>query len=570
MMNAPLLRRSIFVLLAAAVACKGDSSTAPTPRRPGGLTAVSPAQSGVVGTMLAAPVVVKVADAEGNPMGGVNVSWVAGSGSVSSATSETNANGIAAVRWILGTTAGVQQLTATVVDAPQVAELHLDATAVAGPSTGIVVRPQAVSLQPLDSVTFSAEVAPDRYGNAITTPVTWSSSDVYSAPVTSDGRVHAGRAGRSTIIATVGSVSAHATAEVAATWQAIASGRVHSCALDKLGYAFCWGQNDLAQLGVTGIDYDSIPMPVSGGRRYVSLIAGADHACGLTADHFAYCWGNNSSAQLGIGQITDPVTTPTAVAGGHLFTSLASSGVHTCGITTAGDAYCWGWEGEGELGNGVTGTYQGKPNASPVLGGMHYVAITAGSSHTCAITVAADGYCWGNDYEGQAGHGTAGDYQPVPVAVSGTPKLGAIAAGGAHSCAIDVNGGSWCWGSNEMGQIGDGTFDTRYLPVPVQAPIPLARISAGYRHSCALSADGQALCWGFNENGQLGDGTTARRASPDVVSTTLRFTALSAGWNHSCALTAAGQAYCWGDDHIGQLGNGTFGRQLTPALVLAP
>lgn len=527
----------------------------------------------MVGTPLPSPVAVRVTDAGGSSVAGVTVAWMPATGSVSASSSVTDGDGVAEVQWTLGTAAGGQRLSASIEGASAVSPVELQATAIAGPATSLEITPQAIVLQPLGTAAFTVAVGTDQYGNPVTDEVAWSTSDAVSTPISADGTVHAARAGRSVITATVGSVTAEASVEVSAKWKAIGAGGSHTCALDALGYAFCWGDNSAGQLGVTGIEYDSIPTPVGSALRFDSLVVGRDHACGLTSDHDAYCWGFNSSGQLGIGTFEPSrVYAPTPVVGGQSFASLTSTGVHTCGITTGGDAYCWGWESEGELGNGNVHTFAGQPAPVAVLGGQSYAALAGGSSHTCAITLTGEPYCWGNDYEGQVGDGASGDYRSTPVAVYGGGGLNvtSVIAGGSYSCAIDVSGHTWCWGSNEMGEIGDGSFQTRLTPVSISTPATFVRLAPGYRHACALDSVGRAYCWGFNATGQLGDGTTLRKGSPTVVATDARFTTISGGGGHTCALTAEGDAYCWGDNHIGQLGIGTFTMHASPVRVAAP
>ena len=539
--------------------------------RPAHLSPVAASQTGVVGTLLDIPLRVRVSNARGDPLRGVRVAWTPASGTVSATTSQTDAAGIAETRWTLGTVAGLQQLQASIAGRSSVAPLQLSATAMPGPTTGIVISPQDITLQPLEQVSLVATVEPDQYGNEVTADVVWSSSDQISASVATDGRVTAGRAGRSIVKASVGSVSAEREVEVAAIWKAIGVGRVHSCALDALGYAFCWGENGAHQLGVSGIAFDSIPRAVSGNRRFDSLTVGWDHACGLTSDHVAYCWGHNTSGQLGIGTLAIGSTaTPTIVAGGHTFASISSNGVHTCGIRMTGEAYCWGWEGEGELGNGASLTFTGQPAPVAVLGGRTYASISGGSSHTCAVTSAGTPYCWGNSFSGQVGDGAGTGYRTSPVLVANGLTVTRVVAGGAHSCALEHGGRMWCWGENDVGQIGDGSFQTRIAPEEVDAPAPFTLMSAGQRHTCALDGAGRAYCWGFNATGQLGDGTTLRKGSPVVVATDVRFVALSGGSGHTCALTGTGQVYCWGDNHIGQLGIGTFAQRTSPVVVAPP
>ena len=367
---------------------------------------------------------------------------------------------------------------------------------------------------------------------------------------------------------------------------AVSAGGFHTCMLTSEGDAYCWGSNSSGQLGTattqncrnefTTGSCSPTPLPVSGGLSFASLSAAGAHTCGLTPEGDAYCWGSNVSGQLGTTTsdlcgfsslaCSQP---PLIVSGGLTFASLSG----TCGLTIGGDAYCWGGNVHGKLGDGTT-----TDRLSPVLvsGGLSFGSLDAGSGHTCGVTTGGDAYCWGRNNNGQLGTTTSDfcgetpvDCSRIPVLVSRPLSFASVSAGGSHTCAITPIGDAYCWGSNGNGQLGSGTTGDRLDPVLVFGGLSFTSLSAGLRHTCGVTSGGDAHCWGGNHNGQVGDGTRTDRLSPVPVSGGLSFASLSAAGAHTCGLTPEGDAYCWGLGFQGQLGNNTAGgRSSMPVSVL--
>lgn len=283
---------------------------------------------------------------------------------------------------------------------------------------------------------------------------------------------------------------------------------------------------------------------VAGGFRYT---------CGLLGSGAAYCWGFNGSLQLGSGAANDRDTLPRAVAGGLTFTRIDAAEGHTCGITTTGDAYCWGASTDGALG---TSTVQTTPNPVPVDGGLKLRAITLGRTHTCGLTTSGAAYCWGSNGFGTLGRDTAVAQVETPVPVAGGHTFTAIAAGDSHTCAIAVGGAAYCWGSNGTGALGTGDTSTRSshpTPEAVAGGHHFRAIDGGNVHTCGLTTGGDVYCWGWGPWGQLGNGARTDQRTPVLVAGNRSYTAVSVGTNHSCALTSGGQLFCWGNNGSLQL-----------------
>jgi alpha-tubulin suppressor-like RCC1 family protein len=142
-----------------------------------------------------------------------------------------------------------------------------------------------------------------------------------------------------------------------------------------------------------------------------------------------------------------------------------------------------------------------------------------------------------------------------------------LSAGGSHTCAVTTDDRGFCWGSNGAGQLGVGSiwepvFST--LPIAVTGDLPFKQVAAGQYHTCGVTTDGRLYCWGAGNHGQLGDGTLADHDAPVRVAGTLRFRQVSAGITHTCGVTADFRAYCWGEGSTGKLGNGTTTIRMRP------
>jgi alpha-tubulin suppressor-like RCC1 family protein len=196
----------------------------------------------------------------------------------------------------------------------------------------------------------------------------------------------------------------------------VAPGDAHTCGLTDGGAAYCWGADQGGQLGngATTSVPALVPVPVQGGLTFTSLEVGALHSCGVTAAGAAYCWGSNQGGPRGDGTRTQR-SSPGPVSGGLSFASVSVFEAATCGLRTGGAAYCWGQNSEGQLGDGTT---ENRSSPVPVAGGLSFTLVHAGSHHACGVTSAGDAYCWGQNSAGELGTGTL-DASTVPVKVAG-------------------------------------------------------------------------------------------------------------------------------------------------------
>jgi alpha-tubulin suppressor-like RCC1 family protein len=323
----------------------------------------------------------------------------------------------------------------------------------------------------------------------------------------------------------------------------------------------------------------NIGMGLAGQLSAVTLSAGGDTLTGRAVTWSSSDDGIATVTPTGLvsGVASGPVTisaTSEGITGSSSVTigiSLAFPATdggfsHTCSLTSAGDAYCWGLNTDGQLGNGV----QSPSSAVPILvtGGVDFSAMVPGASHSCGMTAAGAAYCWGRNAEGQAGLGNLSG-STKPVAVQGGVIFTSLTGGFNNTCGLVSTGAAYCWGSNVEGAVGDGTTTKRTVPTAVAGGHSFTSLSARGAHACGLISTGAAYCWGSNDKGELGDGSTTDRTVPTLVAGGLTFVEITTGGAHTCARTAAGAAYCWGQNDHGEVGDNTSTDRLTPASATA-
>jgi alpha-tubulin suppressor-like RCC1 family protein len=313
-----------------------------------------------------------------------------------------------------------------------------------------------------------------------------------------------------------GTPDRHTPAQVGGgiTFASITSHGSHACGLTPSGAAYCWGAGQ--QLLPDGqVTTAPLPTAVGGGITFESLSAGDAQTCGVTAAGTAYCWGANGLGELGDGTRLARFS-PVPVTGGILFARLFTSDfAHTCGVAAGGQAFCWGYNAHGELGFLQTDTDNSR-TAPTAVSVYPFTTMALGMYHTCALTPQGQAICWGFNDQGQLGNGTRGD-SPGLVAVATSLTFVSLVAGGEHTCGLTDTGAAYCWGDNYQGDLGDGTGIQRSLPVAVLGGIPFVRLSAGNSHTCGVTSGGAAYCWGDNQGGALGIGTTVASFSPALV-----------------------------------------------------
>ena len=234
--------------------------------------------------------------------------------------------------------------------------------------------------------------------------------------------------------------------------------------------------------------------------------------------------------------------------------SITAGRSHSCAITSLGAVYCWGSNAHGQLGDGSLTSSPTAVQSTGPLADLIAVQVDAGAAHTCAIDTFGLAYCWGENTAGQLGTGDPIEQdKPSRVEALSDRTLVEITTGEDHSCAIDEDGTAWCWGDDTHGQLGaPGLTGSSATPVQVSTQSgmtdPVVDIAAGGDTTCAATATGKAYCWGQGDHGEVGDGDGVDRAEPVEVSTGGTVRQVAVGEARSCAVDASAAAFCWGED----------------------
>lgn len=373
---------------------------------------------------------------------------------------------------------------------------------------------------------------------------------------------------------------------------ALAIGGDHNCILADDDTIWCWGDNTHGQLGTNDPSLeDPVPAQVNVSGTPVQLVAGARNTCAVFQSGDVQCWGDNDDDQLGAQGPADRSRIPVTITGLPGIAVQVAVGVrHACAMQSDGKVFCWGFNGEGALGDGTRFS-----SATPVevSGLAAAVDIAAGLDQTCVLVTSGQVLCWGLG-------------QLTPAAVSGLSGTRELRSQYEHMCALMGTGELQCWGRNFAGQLGDDTFSDATTPRRVPTVSNAFDFTVGWGHTCALTGFTDVRCWGANNHAQSGTDisfidsdaayaavdinniTTVAmtdrrtcvlaasgsnlecyglddRAAPAVLGTFKAtpepgfdgLIAVSAGSNHMCGVRSSGTVVCLGDNSDGQLGNGT-------------
>jgi Regulator of chromosome condensation (RCC1) repeat len=317
----------------------------------------------------------------------------------------------------------------------------------------------------------------------------------------------------------------------------------------------------------------------AGALRFTQISAGYGHTCAVSTAHAAWCWGADYTYQLGDG-LARQAWHPVRVLGGNNYRQVAADYSSSCGLLTSGAPMCWGTDGGDDRYRLPSGP--DKPAAVPDAVGP-FTQI----SGRCGLDMSGAAWCW-----------------PLPDLPWGSPVTHdnppAVRVPGGHvytqisfGCGMEASGTAWCRRSGSDSPptaIGGARFkrisanEYRVCGVTrsnrawcdgafVKGKHRFRQVTAGNQHACGIDTDGATWCWGSNRGpGQLGTGdasaTTSRK--PLLVAGEHRFVQLTGGYNFTCGIDTRGHAWCWGNNRDGQVGDDTRSNRLSPVAVVGP
>lgn len=360
-----------------------------------------------------------------------------------------------------------------------------------------------------------------------------------------------------------------------------------SFVIDANGALFDWGSDGFANLGDGGLNKGfsagvtlpiQIPLPASG-AAWAKVASGGRHTLVIDSLGNLYATGDNSSGQIGVGSSAITFTNVVIFTPGGIARckDVAAGDGHSLALTTDGQLYAWGDNRFGQLGNG-TNINASFPELVPLPPGVtSWTAVAAGAFHCLALGNDGNAYAWGGEGFGVLGNGgfTNASIPQRVVLPAGVTNWLKIAAGDDHNLALAGNGKLYGWGDGGAGALGYGGTTNVSIPIPVSAPSNVmnwAAISAGLGHSLALANDGSVYGWGYNRYGQLGPNAGLVQLVPSLITPPAgvqSWQQISAGAFHTLAISDSCMAYSWGSNSLGQLGIGSlsFVRQTNLQMV---
>ena len=415
----------------------------------------------------------------------------------------------------------------------------------------------------------------------------------------------------------------------------------HSCAIGSDDKIYCWGEGEKGQLGQGLLENSSIPVAVNttgalNGKVMVDVYVHGENTCAVDDNSFVYCWGDGKYGQLGDGGAIDvnrtsavPVLIDMTLIAGKTIKQFVNEGSAACILASDNNAYCWGVNFVGNLGNGTTthstfpvqvlmpgaltikqlgdsgggascalasddnvycwgyGGYRLSDMSNRSTPQIEVGALTEtiksfymGKNNVCVITASDAGYCWGRGASGAIGNNNISNQDAALVTPVGSLAAGfkSFSIGDENICAIALDESLYCWGKGTNGQLGNGANVDSRIPVLVDSTGVLnskiiTKLQIERERVCALATDNEIYCWGLGAAGTIGDGVNNSSNVPVILNKTdslvgKTFKSLTGSSDDStCAIASNDKVYCWGEGIYSVLGSGRMASQYTPTEV---
>lgn len=264
----------------------------------------------------------------------------------------------------------------------------------------------------------------------------------------------------------------------------------HNLAITNDGYLWAWGDNSAGKLGLGNTDYTtsrSSPVQVGALSTWSSISVGAYHSLAIKTDGTLWSWGENSQGQLGHNNTTLR-SSPVQVGSLTTWSKIAGGSQHSLAIKTDGTLWVWGYSIVGQLGIGISGV--GAARSSPVQVGAltNWLTVAAGNYYN-SLAIKTDGtlWAWGFNNNGQLGDGTT-DTKDSPVQIGALTTWSDVKGGRDVGKAIKTDGSLWMWGKNDLGQLGLGNLTSYSSPKQVGLQYTWSKVSTGYYATIAIKS----------------------------------------------------------------------------------
>jgi alpha-tubulin suppressor-like RCC1 family protein len=350
-------------------------------------------------------------------------------------------------------------------------------------------------------------------------------------------------------------------------------GDAHTCGIRQDHSLWCWGDNSELQIdGLSAASYSS-PVRVAVGTWWKTIATDRKYTCGVRTDRSLWCWGFQAR---GDGQ--DVIhTIPFQVDPGSRWSAISVRNDHICGVRISGSLWCWGDNYRGHAIPGIIKAVHLKPTRVGTK--SYWRAVAGGGNFTCGLRSDSSLWCWGGNGNAELGDGTRVSSWEIPIQtqIGRAANWTSLAAGTDQTCGIRADHSLWCWGGNAYGQLGDGTTTDRSMPTRMAAASGTRgwkRVGAGEHVTCAVASNGSLWCWG---NLQQASTDSERVTTPVQLGVDLTWRDVAVGTERSCAITTQGAIWCWGRhyplrgdkpyDNLVPVGTGAVWTKVTAGLL---